>query len=224
MIVCDDVDPKEVGISSAIRKFRNSGQVCTSPTRFFVHENLFQSFADNFVAQAKTIQIGNPLDESTQMGPVAHAGRLKQLQNFVDDAVAKGAKLLLGGSRMDTKGYFFEPTVLAHVPDDALIMQEEPFGPIAVLNSIANIEEGIYKANSVQYGLAAYGFTHSAANVDKLVDGVETGNLSINTLEASLPETPFGGVKSSGYGREGGEEGLHHYTIVKNISHSIKVV
>ena len=224
VIVCDDVDPTETGVSSAIRKFRNSGQVCTSPTRFFIHNSLYQPFVDSFLAHTKTIAIGDPMADGVQMGPVAHAGRLEALQLMADDAVKRGAKLVLGGARMDRNGYYFQPTILTHVPDDALVMREEPFGPIAVLNPISDIEEGIAKANSVPYGLAAYGFTHSAANVDKLINGIEAGNLSINTLEASLPETPFGGVKSSGYGREGGEEGLHHYTIVKNVSHSMKVV
>ncbi|MEM7302651.1 MAG: NAD-dependent succinate-semialdehyde dehydrogenase [Pseudomonadota bacterium] len=224
VIVCDDVDPRVSGISSAIRKYRNSGQVCTSPTRFFVDEKLHQKFTREFTAKAQTIKVGDSLDEATEMGPVAHAGRLQAMERLVDDAVQQGAKLLLGGSRKRSEGYFFEPTVLTDVPDSAQIMQEEPFGPIAVINPIRSLEEGIEKANSVPYGLAAYAFTHSAANADRLVDGIEAGNLSINTLEASLPETPFGGVKSSGYGREGGEEGLHHYTVVKNVSHSMEVV
>ncbi len=224
VIVCDDVDPREAGKSSAIRKYRNAGQVCTSPTRFFVHEAIYDDFVDEFVNQAKQVKTGDPLAEDTQMGPVAHAGRIEALEQMVADAVQRGANVLAGGSKIKGEGFFFEPTVLTNVPDDALIMREEPFGPIAVLKSIANLDEGIAQANSVPYGLAAYGFTHSAANADKLSHDIEAGNLSINTLEASLPETPFGGVKWSGYGREGGEEGLHHYTIVKNISHSMKIV
>lgn len=224
VIVCDDVDPLAAGALSATRKFRNSGQVCTSPTRFFIHEKLYQPFVDRFIQQTQTINVGQAISENTDMGPVAHAGRLDALQGFVDDAVQRGAKILTGGSRQNSCGYFFRPTVLTEVPDDALILREEPFGPIAVLNPIDNLQQGIDKANSVPYGLAAYAFTHSAANVDQLLDGVEAGNLSINTLEASVPETPFGGVKSSGYGREGGDEGLHHYTVVKNLSHSMKLV
>ena len=223
VIVCDDVDPRAAGSMSAVRKMRNSGQVCTSPTRFFVHEKLHKDFVESFVARAIVTKVGDGMGEETEMGPVAHKGRVESLQIHVDDAIQRGAKLLTGGSRLNSKGYFFQPTVLADVPDEALIMQEEPFGPIAILNSIADLEEGIEKANNVAFGLAAYAFTHSAANVDQLIDGVEAGNLSINTLEASLPETPFGGVKSSGYGREGGDEGLHHYTIVKNISHKIEL-
>lgn len=139
------------------------------------------------------------------------------------DAVSKGAELRCGGHRIGSKGYFFEPTVLANVPDNARIIGEEPFGPIAIINPVASLEAGIRQANKLPFGLAAYGFTHSAANVEQMVENVETGNLSINTLEASLPETPFGGVKSSGYGREGGEEGLRHYTVVKNVSHKMEI-
>ncbi len=224
VIVCDDVDPQVAGVISATRKFRNAGQVCTSPTRFFVHEELFGPFVESFMEKTKSVKLGNALDEDTDMGPVAHKGRLEALQKIVDDAVQRGAKILTGGSRRRGSGYFFEPTVLTEVPDDALILTEEPFGPIAVVNPIDGLQQGIEKANSVAYGLASYAFTHSASNVDQLVDGIEAGNLAINTLEASVPETPFGGVKSSGYGREGGDEGLHHYTVVKNISHSIKLV
>lgn len=224
VIVCDDVDPEAAAVSSAIRKMRNSGQVCTSPTRFFVDEKLHGAFSKRFVEKVKSIKVGDPMNEETEMGPVAHKGRLEALQNFVDDAVHRGASLVTGGCQIAGRGNFFQPTVLSDVPDDALIMREEPFGPIAIINPVSDLEQGIEKANSVPYGLAAYAFTHSAANVDRLTDGIEAGNLSINTLEASLPETPFGGVKSSGYGREGGDEGLHHYTIVKNISHSMKIV
>lgn len=223
VIVCEDVDPEITAVTSAVRKMRNSGQVCTSPTRFFIHESLYKPFTDSFVQRAKATVVGNGINENTDMGPVAHEGRIEVLQSFVNDAVQRGARLLTGGSRRAGKGYFFEPTVLADVPEDALILREEPFGPIAILNPIDSLQQGIERANNVPYGLAAYAFTHSAANVDQLIDGVEAGNLSINTLEASVPETPFGGVKCSGYGREGGDEGLLHYTVVKNVSHSIKL-
>ena len=223
VIVCDDVDPHDVAVVSAIRKMRNAGQVCTSPTRFYIHEMLYDAFVDSFVRQVESMKVGDGLAEDTDMGPVAHPGRLEVLQNLVDDAVRRGGRLLTGGTRRKGKGYFFEPTVLADVPGDALVMREEPFGPVAVLNPVSGLQQGIEMANSVPYGLAAYAFTHSAANVDQLVNEIEAGNLSINTLEASVPETPFGGVKSSGYGREGGDEGLLHYTIVKNVSHSIGI-
>jgi len=134
-----------------------------------------------------------------------------------------GGRLTTGGNRIGTTGYFLEPTVLADVPDEARIMHEEPFGPVAVVNQVASLEEAIARANSVPYGLASYGFTNRADYAERLVDGVEAGNLSINTLEASLPETPFGGVKSSGYGREGGTEGLLHYLVVKNVIHRTEI-
>lgn len=223
VIVCDDVDPHQVASICSSRKYRSVGQVCTSPTRFFVSKTLFDDFVTSFAAQAEKIKVGDGMAAETQMGPVAHARRLTVMKELVADAVEKGAELRAGGYQLDRPGYFFAPTVLANVPDHARLMQEEPFGPIAILNPIETIEEGIARANDVPYGLAAYGFTHSAANAQKLAEGIEAGNLSINTLEASLPETPFGGVKSSGYGREGGEEGLHHYTIVKNISHKFQL-
>lgn len=221
VIVCEDVDAAAAGRMSAIRKLRNAGQVCTSPTRFFVHQDRVAAFTDAFVAQARRTVVGDGMDPATEMGPVANDRRLAALQGLADDAVAKGARLLAGGGRRGNRGYFFEPTVLADVPDDARVMTEEPFGPLAVINPIRDLDEGIQRANAVPYGLAAYAFTHSAAYVDRLTDGVACGNLSINTLEASVAETPFGGVKHSGYGREGGAEGLDHYTTVKTVSHAM---
>ena len=135
------------------------------------------------------------------------------------DATAKGARVLAGGERIGNRGYFFPLTVLADVPDDARAMREEPFGPLALINPVARWMRRSRRPTRLPYGLAAYAFTRSARNVDRLADGVEAGNLSINTLVASVPETPFGGVKESGYGREGGTEGLPHYTVVKNVSH-----
>lgn len=223
VIVCDDVDPEVVAPICADRKYRNAGQVCTSPTRFYVDEGLFSRFTDRFVSKAASLVVGNGLSDGVEMGPVANGRRLAAMSMLVEDAVSHGAELLAGGTRIGNAGYFFEPTVLANVPDSARIMSEEPFGPIAILNPIRSLEDGIAQANRLPYGLAAYGFTHSAANAHNMAERVETGNLSINTLEASLPETPFGGVKWSGYGREGGEEGLRHYTVVKNVSHKMSI-
>lgn len=221
VIVCEDADPVAAGIASATRKYRNSGQVCTSPTRFFVHENVYDDFIGAFTRTAQAIRVGNGMDEGVQMGPVANDRRIAALEDLVADGVAKGARLLFGGSRMKNQGYFFPPTALAEVPDTARAMMEEPFGPLALINPIPSIEVGLEKANALPFGLAAYGFTGSAANADLLMTGLEAGNVSINTLEASVAETPFGGVKESGLGREGGSEGLHHYTVVKNVSHRI---
>jgi len=141
------------------------------------------------------------------------------MEMLVADAKAKGARLLTGGERIGNRGYFFPLTVFADVPDDARAMREEPFGPLALINPVGSLDEAIEKSNALPYGLAAYAFTRSAQNADRLAEGVEVGNLSINNLVASIAETPFGGVKESGYGREGGIEGLSHYTVVKNVSH-----
>ena len=223
VVVCEDTDVKKAALSSAVRKMRNAGQVCTSPTRFFAHESIFDEYLDTFVKRAAETVVGNGFDEGVEMGPLANERRPAALAALVEDAVAKGADLLTGGHRMGDKGYFFEPTVLANVPDEAKVMQEEPFGPLAVVNPVASIDEGIAKANAVPFGLAAYGFTNRADYADRLIDELEAGNVSINTLEASLPETPFGGIKDSGFGREGGTEGLHNYMIIKNVSHSIGI-
>ena len=219
VIVCDDVDPVAAATASAIRKSRNAGQVCTSPTRFYVQERLYDAFTKAFVERARAVTVGNGLDPSVEMGPVANHRRIEALEALVADARAKGARVLAGGERLGSRGYFFPVTVLADLPDDARAMREEPFGPLALINPVASLDEAIEKANALPFGLAAYAFTHSARNVEQLTQDVEAGNLSINTLEASVAETPFGGVKESGYGREGGAEGLSHYTIVKNVSH-----
>ncbi len=224
VIVCEDTDVEAAAVTSAIRKYRNAGQVCTSPTRFFVHEQVYEQFLDVFTTRAEATVVGNGMEPGVEMGPLANDRRIAALAEFVADARDAGAELVTGGSRIGTTGYFFEPTVLAHVPDHARVMQEEPFGPLAIINPVDSLDSAIEQANSVPYGLAAYGFTNRADYADRMVDQVEAGNLSINTLEASLPETPFGGVKSSGYGREGGAEGLHHYTVVKNVSHSMTIV
>ncbi|MBP5857470.1 NAD-dependent succinate-semialdehyde dehydrogenase [Marivibrio halodurans] len=224
VIVCEDTDAKRAAVSGAVRKYRNAGQVCTSPTRFFVHESLFEPFLETFVKRAAATTVGNGAEPGVEMGPLANERRVPALAELVEDARAKGADLRTGGSRIGNVGYFFEPTVLANVPDDARVMREEPFGPLAVINPVASLDEAIERANAVPFGLAAYGFTNRADYADRMTDEVEAGNLSINTLEASLPETPFGGVKSSGYGREGGTEGLENYMIVKNISHSMDIV
>lgn len=224
VIVCEDTDVEAAAMTGAIRKMRNAGQVCTSPTRFFVHESIFDAYVETFVRRAAETVVGNGFDSGVEMGPLANVRRVGALSDLVEDARALGADLMTGGSKLGEKGYFFQPTVLANVPDNARVMQEEPFGPLAIINPVHSLDEAIEKANSVPYGLAAYGFTNRADYVDRMIEGIEAGNVSINTLEASLPETPFGGVKSSGYGREGGTEGLLNYMITKNVSHSLSIV
>lgn len=224
VIVCEDTDVKAAAISGATRKMRNAGQVCTSPTRFFVHERIFDDFTTAFVARAAKTIVGNGLDEGVEMGPLANDRRVPVLTELVEDAHAKGGSVATGGGRHGDKGYFFQPTVLVDVPDNARIMQEEPFGPIAVINPVASLDDAIQAANSVPYGLAGYAFTNRADYIDRMIDAVQVGNLSVNTLEASMPETPFGGVKSSGYGREGGAEGLDNYMTIKHVWHSAQIV
>jgi succinate-semialdehyde dehydrogenase / glutarate-semialdehyde dehydrogenase len=219
VIVCDDVDPAATAATSVMGKSRNAGQVCTAPTRFFVQEAIYKKFTEVFAEKAAAVKVGDGLDPSNQMGPLANHRRIEAMEMFVADAKAKGAKLLAGGERLGNRGYFFPLTVLADLPDDARAMHEEPFGPLALINPVASLDDAIEKANALPYGLAAYAFTKSARNADRLAEGVEAGNLSINNFVASIAETPFGGVKDSGYGREGGTEGLSCYTVVKNVSH-----
>ncbi|WP_439628760.1 NAD-dependent succinate-semialdehyde dehydrogenase [Shinella sp.] len=223
VIVCDDVDPVAAAHLSAVRKARNAGQVCTSPTRFYVHKSRYDAFTKAFAERARAVTVGNGFDASVQMGPVANHRRVDALRALVEDARAKGAKVLAGGDVTTNRGYYFPVTVLADLPPDARAMSEEPFGPLALINPVSSIDEAIEKANALPFGLAAYAFTHSAANVDRLSTGIEAGNVSINTLEASVAETPFGGMKESGYGREGGAEGISHYTHVKTISHRLAI-
>jgi len=224
VIICEDTDVKTSAISCAVRKMRNAGQVCTSPTRFFAHESIFDEYAASFVERAASTVVGNGMKPGVEMGPTANDRRIPALLELVEDACAKGATVATGGGRLGDQGYFFQPTVLLNVPKTASIMQEEPFGPVAVINPVKSLDDAIAQANSVPYGLAGYAFTNRADYIDRLVDEVEVGNLSINTLEASMPETPFGGVKSSGHGREGGTEGLENYMTIKNVWHSANIV
>jgi succinate-semialdehyde dehydrogenase/glutarate-semialdehyde dehydrogenase len=223
VIVCDDVDPVAAAVVSATRKARNAGQVCTSPTRFYVQERIYEAFVGAFVEKARSVIVGDGFASTTQMGPLANDRRIKAMEILIGDAAERGARVLAGGGRLDRPGYFFPVTVLAEVPDSARVMREEPFGPLAVINPVSSIDEAIRKANALPFGLAAYAFTHSASRANELAENIEAGNFSINTLEASVAETPFGGVKDSGYGREGGAEGLFNYTVVKNISHSMTI-
>jgi succinate-semialdehyde dehydrogenase / glutarate-semialdehyde dehydrogenase len=221
VIVCDDADPEGTATTSVTGKSRNAGQVCISPTRFFVHEVIYDRFTAAFGDRAREIKVGDGLDPANQMGPLANDRRLAAMETLVADATQKGARLVTGGSRIGNLGYFYPLTVLADVPDNARAMHEEPFGPLALLSPVGSLDEAIDKANALPYGLAAYAFTNSARNIDRLAEGVEAGNLSINHLTASFAETPFGGVKDSGYGREGGTEGLECYTVAKNVSHLV---
>ena len=218
-IVCADADIEDAAQKLAAVKYRNAGQACLSPTRFWVAETVYQRFLDAFVSVASGLKIGSAFEPGVSMGPLANSRRLAAMEGLVGDALECGAKLILGGDRIGDRGCFFAPTVLGDVPDGARILSEEPFGPIAVINRYTDLEDVINRANSLRYGLAAYIFTRSAATADLLSRRLECGSVGINHLTVSTTGIPFGGVKDSGYGREGGTEGVESYTIAKSVSH-----
>jgi succinate-semialdehyde dehydrogenase/glutarate-semialdehyde dehydrogenase len=217
-IVCEDADVKAAVKILSANKFRNAGQVCISPTRFLVHDSVYEEFVDGFVKQAEALTVGNGMDDGVKMGPLAHDRRLTAIEGFVADAVENGAKVLTGGKRKGNKGYFFEPTVMTNVSNDARIMNEEPFGPLAPINSFSSIDEVVQESNRLNYGLAAYAYTNSAKTAQDLGQAIESGQVSINHHGLGLVDTPFGGVKDSGYGSEGGPEGLDAYMTTKLVS------
>ena len=218
VIVMDDADIATAVKISVAAKYRNAGQVCVSPTRFLVHYKVFDEFVSRFVEGARAIKVGDGLDPTVTMGPMAHLGRLKATEELVADAVSHGAKLETGGNRVGDKGYFFEPTVLTNVPVTALAMVDEPFGPIAIINPFDDIDEAIKEANRLPYGLSAYAYTRSLSSANKLFNGIESGAISINHHSVALPEHPFGGVKDSGYGTEGGPGALDAFMTTKFVS------
>jgi succinate-semialdehyde dehydrogenase / glutarate-semialdehyde dehydrogenase len=218
VIVMDDADMDSTMKQVLAFKFRNAGQVCVAPTRFLVHEKVYNTFVDRFTEGAKAIKVGDGLDESTQMGPLCHARRVEAMEGFIADAVSKGAKIETGGKRIGNEGYFFEPTVLTDVPQDARIMHEEPFGPVAPIMPFKDFDAILEEANRLRYGLAAYAYTSSQKTATAIGEAVESGQVSINHIGLALPEVPFGGVKDSGYGSEGGAETLEPYLITKFIT------
>lgn len=221
VVVCADADPVVAATRTAAAKFGNSGQVCTSPSRLIVHESIHDRFVAALVEQAAKVQVGNGLEEGVQMGPLANPRRLQAAIELVEDARQHGATVAYGGSPIDGPGWWFEPTVLTGVPLTARIMNEEPFCPVAPVVSYRDLDEALGLANSLPYGLAAYGFTNSAATANRLKYGLEAGILSINHCGGSVPEAPSGGVKQSGYGKEGAAEGLHDYMITKRVNHRL---
>lgn len=221
VIVCADADPRAAAEASVKAKFRNAGQVCISPTRFLVHQSLFDNFAETFVERAKAIRVGDGFDRSSQMGPLANQRRLQAMQDFAVDAERRGAKVLAGGERIGNRGYFFEPTVLADVPAASTIMNVEPFGPIAALIRYDDLDDAVREANRLPYGLAAYAFTENAATAACLTSQIEVGHFAVNHFGGGVPESPFGGVKQSGIGREGGSEGIEGYQVAKYVTHRV---
>jgi succinate-semialdehyde dehydrogenase/glutarate-semialdehyde dehydrogenase len=216
---------KDANLEKALKvlsanKYRNAGQVCVAPTRFLVHESVFDKFVDEFVTISKNMQVGDGLDPNTNMGPLAHARRIDAMEDFVADAESRGGELRTGGKRIGNRGYFFEPTVFTNMPLDSKIMNEEPFGPISTIQKFSDDEEAFVEANRLPYGLAAYAYTESGATAAALAERVESGMISINHHGIALPETPFGGVKDSGYGSEGGLEAIEAYLNTKFVTKS----
>lgn len=218
VIIFNDADVALAAKTMLAGKFRNAGQVCVSPTRFLVQEGVYQAFVEQFVAQARSLQLGNGLDAATTMGPLANPRRLSAMNSLTADAQTHHAKLQLGGKALDGAGHFFAPTVLTEVPPEARLMNEEPFGPIALINPFATFDDAVREANRLPVGLAAYAWTRSARTAQQIGGAVQAGMVSINHLGLGMPETPFGGVKDSGYGSEGGTEALQAYLNPKFIS------
>jgi len=218
VIVSDDVDVDKVLDLSAAAKFRNAGQVCVSPTRFLVHESIYEDFVKGFATRASEIIVGNGLDESTQMGPLIHERRLADIESIVEDAQQAGATINTGGKRIEGSGFFYEPTVISNVPLSARIMREEPFGPVAIVNSFDDVDAAIIEANRLPYGLAAFAFTDSSALIRRMGESLEAGMVGINTFAISIPESPFGGIKESGHGSEEGIEGLEACLVTRFVS------
>jgi succinate-semialdehyde dehydrogenase/glutarate-semialdehyde dehydrogenase len=217
-IVFEDADVDAAVKQLAASKFRNAGQVCVSPTRFLVHESVYARFVDGFVAAAKAIKVGDGADAGTRMGPLANSRRVEAMQMLLDDATSHGAKIATGGKRIGTQGNFFEPTVLVDVPKQARIMSEEPFGPIAPIVPFSSFDEVVQEANRLPFGLAAYAYTRSLKTANAIGSAFESGMVSINHLGLALPEVPFGGVKDSGYGSEGGSEAIEAYLNTKFVT------
>jgi succinate-semialdehyde dehydrogenase / glutarate-semialdehyde dehydrogenase len=218
-IVFEDADLDAAVKLLSANKYRNAGQVCIAPTRFLVQESVYRPFLEKFIAAAKAVKVGDGLDKETRMGPLAHARRVEAMDAFVADAASKGAKIETGGKRIGNTGFFFEPTVMTEVPMNARIMNEEPFGPLAPIRPFRDWDEVVSEANRLPYGLAAYAYTRSAKTAAKLGEAIESGMVSINHHGLALPETPFGGVKDSGYGSEGGSEAIEAYLNTKFITY-----
>lgn len=216
VLVFDDCDLDRTLDLVVPQKFRNAGQVCVSPTRFHVQAGIYDRFVAGFAARAQSVQVGDGLDPDSRMGPLAHARRPDAIGALVDDAVRRGATLAAGGER-SSDGYFYRPTVLADVPIDADVMNTEPFGPVALIRPFADEAEAINEANRLPYGLASFVFTENGRRANRVADAIEAGMVGVNGFAISNADSPFGGVKDSGFGSEGGKEGLEPFLAVKAI-------
>jgi succinate-semialdehyde dehydrogenase/glutarate-semialdehyde dehydrogenase len=218
VIVFDDADVDIAVKAMAASKFRNAGQVCISPTRFLVQEGVYGAFVDKFVDAAESIKVGNGLEAGVTMGSLANPRRTQAMDVIIEDVRKHGGKLLTGGHRIGKDGNFFEPTVVTELSKDAKAMNDEPFGPVAVINPFKNLDDAVKEANRLPFGLAAYAWTRSAKTANAVANQVETGMISINHVGLGIPEVPFGGVKDSGYGSEGGSEAIESYLNTKFVS------
>ncbi|OBR46272.1 NAD-dependent succinate-semialdehyde dehydrogenase [Paraburkholderia tropica] len=218
VIIAEDADLELAVKSLSAAKFRNAGQVCISPTRFLVHNSLRDDFADALVKYVEALRMGDGLIETTTLGPLANARRVMAIKSLVSNARQAGAKVATGGEVSGDRGNFFAPTVLLDVPLDAEIFNQEPFGPIVAMRGFDSLDEAVEEANRLPYGLASYAFTKSVRNVHMLSQSLEVGMLWVNQPAAAWPEMPFGGVKDSGYGSEGGPEALQAYLTQKSVS------
>jgi succinate-semialdehyde dehydrogenase/glutarate-semialdehyde dehydrogenase len=217
-IVFEDADLSAATKLLGFFKYRNGGQVCGAPTRFLVHEKVYDEFLDKFVTQTKGIKVGDGMEEGVQMGPLANMRRVTAMESFIADATQKGAKVETGGRRIGNKGNFFEPTVLTNLSRGSRLMNEEPFGPVALMVPFREFDEAITEANRLPYGLASFAFTRSAKTANAVAANVEAGMMSINHLGLAFPEVPFGGIKDSGYGTEGGAEAIEPYLNAKFVT------
>ncbi|MBR8257223.1 NAD-dependent succinate-semialdehyde dehydrogenase [Burkholderia ambifaria] len=215
VVICDDADlPRAVKLIG-IQKFLNAGQACISPTRFLVQRSRYEEVVESFKRVAEGYVLGNGMEASTRMGPLANSRRVTMMEELVEDAIAKGARVVAGGVRPSGAGYFFQPTVLADVTRDTRIFNEEPFGPIAAFAPFDTDEEAIAESNRLPWGLAAYVFTGSSARAERLKNDIESGMVAVNSITLGLPEQHFGGVKESGYACEGGPDALSFYLHTK---------
>jgi succinate-semialdehyde dehydrogenase/glutarate-semialdehyde dehydrogenase len=218
VMVFADADPEKAADTIAAFKYRNAGQVCISPTRFYVQESVYKKFLTRFTEYAGGLKLGDGLEKGITMGPMANARRIDTMDSFVADAKSRGGTVVTGGKRRGNQGFFYEPTVVTEVPDDSKVMTQEPFGPIAPIVTFKTFDEVVERANSLPFGLAAYAFTTSNTTAAAIGDAIESGMVGVNSVAVSTPETPFGGVKESGHGSEGGIEGLGAYLNTKFIS------
>lgn len=211
VIIFDDADIDVAAKTMAASKYRNAGQVCVSPTRFLVQEGVYNKFVEKFVDASKALKVGNGMESGVTMGALANPRRSRAMEANVEDASRRGGKIRTGGRKIGNEGNFFEPTVITELSKDAMAMNQEPFGPLAIINPFKNFEDAVNEANRLPYGLASYAWTRSAKTANAIAAQVETGMMTINHLGLALPEVPFGGVKDSGYGSEGGSEAIEPY-------------